>query len=117
LGDTQFPQVVGGLRTIFRTALALERAGYDVHFYVFGETHYVSGSEAAEAIRTFYPLKAPAHLGVTEMLPAEHLSGSPMRCRRSSHCRPPRCGPREKRPRSWSAISHGKTQTRCCSTS
>lgn len=61
----------GGMRTIFRAALAQEQAGYEVHFYVFGETHYVSGSEAAEAIRTFYPLKASAHLGVTEMLPAE----------------------------------------------
>jgi glycosyltransferase involved in cell wall biosynthesis len=66
-----FHKSSGGMRTIFRVALALEQAGYDVHFYVFGETHYVSGSEAAEAIRTFYPLKAPAHLGVTGMLPAE----------------------------------------------
>ena len=66
-----FHKSSGGLRTIFRTALALERAGYDVHFYLFGATHYVSGSEATEAIRTFYPLKAPAHLGVTGMLPAE----------------------------------------------
>jgi glycosyltransferase involved in cell wall biosynthesis len=59
------------MRTIFRAALALEQAGYEVHFYLFGDTHYVSGSEAAEAIRTFYPLKARAHLGVIEMLPAE----------------------------------------------
>ena len=66
-----FHKSSGGLRTIFRTAMALEQAGYDVHFYLFGETHYVSGSEAAEAIRTFYPLKAPAHLGIAEMLPAE----------------------------------------------
>ena len=66
-----FHKSSGGMRTIFRAALALEQAGYDVHFYVFGETHYVSGSEAAEAIRTFYPLKATAHLGVTDMLPAE----------------------------------------------
>ncbi|HEV2800006.1 MAG TPA: glycosyltransferase [Pyrinomonadaceae bacterium] len=61
----------GGMRTIFRAALALEQAGYEVHFYLFGDTHYVSGSEAAEAIRTFYPLKAAAHLGVADMLPAE----------------------------------------------
>lgn len=66
-----FHKSSGGLRTIFRVAMALEQAGYDVHFYVFGDTHYVSGSEAAEAIRTFYPLKATTHLGVTEMLPAE----------------------------------------------
>lgn len=66
-----FHRSSGGLRTIFRAALAQEQAGYEVHFYVFGETHYVSGSEAAEAIRSFYPLKAAAHLGVEDMLPAE----------------------------------------------
>ena len=67
-----FHRSSGGLRTIFRASLALEQAGYDVHFYIFGQTHYVSGSEAAEVIRNFYyPLKARVHLGVTEMLPAE----------------------------------------------
>jgi glycosyltransferase involved in cell wall biosynthesis len=51
---------------------ALEEAGYEVHFHIFGETHYVSDSEATEALRTFYfPLKASVHAGVTEMLPAE----------------------------------------------
>ena len=66
-----FHRSSGGLRTLFRAAFAQEQAGYEVHFYVFGETHYVSGSEAAEAIQSFYPLKAAAHLGVEDMLPAE----------------------------------------------
>ena len=66
-----FHRSSGGLRTLFRAALAQEQAGYEVHFYVLGETHYVSGSEAAEAIRSFYPLRAAAHLGVEDMRPAE----------------------------------------------
>jgi glycosyltransferase involved in cell wall biosynthesis len=62
----------GGHRTIFRLARALEEAGYEVRFHVFGETHYVSGSEATEALRAHYfPLKAAVHLGVEEMPPAE----------------------------------------------
>jgi glycosyltransferase involved in cell wall biosynthesis len=51
---------------------ALEESGYEVHFHIFGETHYVNDSEATEALRTFYfPLKATVHLGVTEMRPCE----------------------------------------------
>lgn len=51
---------------------AVDEAGYEVHFHIFGETRYVSDSEATEALRTFYfPLKAAVHLGVTEMRPAE----------------------------------------------
>ena len=62
----------GGHRTIFRMTRALEEAGYEVRFHVFGETHYVSGSEATEVMRTHYfPLRATVHLGVAEMLPAE----------------------------------------------
>jgi glycosyltransferase involved in cell wall biosynthesis len=50
----------------------LEEAGYEVHFYIFGETHYVSDSEATEALRTrYFPLKATIHLGVTEMRPSD----------------------------------------------
>ena len=66
-----FHRSSGGMRTLFRAAFAQEQAGYDVDFYVFGDTHYVSGSEAAEAIRSFYPLKAAVHLGVQDMRPAE----------------------------------------------
>ena len=62
----------GGHRTIFRLTRALEEAGYRVRFHVFGETHYVSDSEATEAMREHYfPLAATVHLGVTEMLPSE----------------------------------------------
>jgi len=61
----------GGHRTIFRLTRALEEAGYEVHFHVFGETHYVSDSEATEALRRFYfPLKATVHVGVGEMRPS-----------------------------------------------
>jgi len=62
----------GGHRTIFRLTRSLEEAGYEVRFHLFGETHYVSASEATEALRThFFPLKATVHLGVEEMLPSE----------------------------------------------
>jgi glycosyltransferase involved in cell wall biosynthesis len=62
----------GGHRTIFRLTRALEEAGYEVRFHVFGETHYVSDTEATEVMRTHYfPLRATVHLGVTEMPPAE----------------------------------------------
>lgn len=62
----------GGHRTIFRLTRALERDGYEVRFYVFGETHYVSDSEATESLRTHYfPLRATVHLGVERMLPSE----------------------------------------------
>ncbi|HWS90851.1 MAG TPA: glycosyltransferase [Pyrinomonadaceae bacterium] len=65
-------EVSGGHRTIFRLARALEGAGHEVRFHVFGETHYVSDSEATEALRAHYfPLKATVHLGVEGMLPAE----------------------------------------------
>lgn len=61
----------GGHRTIFRLTQALERAGYEVHFYIFGETHYVSSPEATEAIRSnYFPLTARAHIGVEGMEPA-----------------------------------------------
>lgn len=64
--------VSGGHRTIFRLARALEEAGYEVRFHIFGETHYVSDAEATEALRAHYfPLKATVHLGVEEMPPAE----------------------------------------------
>lgn len=67
----------GGHRTIFRLTQALEAAGYDVHFYIFGGTHYVSDSEAAEALRRFYfPLKASVWLSVEEMRPAEFCLAS-----------------------------------------
>ena len=67
-----FYESSGGHRTIFRLARALEEAGYEVRFYIFGETHYVSDSEATEVLRTHYfPLKATVHLGVTEMPPSE----------------------------------------------
>ena len=62
----------GGHRTIFRLTRALEEAGYEVRFHLFGETHYVSDSEATESLRTHYfPLKADVRLGVAEMRPAE----------------------------------------------
>lgn len=62
----------GGHRTIFRLSQGLEEAGYEVRFYVFGETHYVSDSEATEAMRRHYfPLRATVHLGVTEMRPVD----------------------------------------------
>ncbi len=62
----------GGHRTIFRLARGLEGAGYEVRFHVFGETHYVSDSEATEVMRAHYfPLKAAVHLGVTQMPPSE----------------------------------------------
>jgi glycosyltransferase involved in cell wall biosynthesis len=49
----------------------LEEAGYEVRFHIFGETHYVSDSEATEALRTFYfPLQAAVRVGVTGMLPS-----------------------------------------------
>jgi glycosyltransferase involved in cell wall biosynthesis len=67
-----FYEASGGHRTIFRLTRALEGAGYEVRFHVFGETHYVSDSEATETLRAHYfPLKATVHLGVTEMPPAE----------------------------------------------
>lgn len=67
-----FYEASGGHRTIFRLTRALEQAGYEVRFHIFGETHYVSGSEATETLRAHYfPLKATVHLGVTEMPPAE----------------------------------------------
>jgi glycosyltransferase involved in cell wall biosynthesis len=51
---------------------ALEESGYEVHFHIFGKTHYVSDSEATEALRKFYfPLKASVHVGVAEMRPSE----------------------------------------------
>lgn len=62
----------GGHRTIFRLTRALEEAGYGVRFYIFGETHYVSDSEATESLRTnYFPLKADVHVGVTQMPPSE----------------------------------------------
>jgi hypothetical protein len=62
----------GGHRTIFRLTRGLEEAGYEVRFHIFGETHYVSASEATEVMRKHYfPLKATVHPGVTEMPPAE----------------------------------------------
>ncbi|MET0624959.1 MAG: glycosyltransferase [Pyrinomonadaceae bacterium] len=62
----------GGHRTIFRLARSLEDAGYEVCFHVFGETHYVSDSEATEVMRRHYfPLKAAVRLGVTQMPPSE----------------------------------------------
>lgn len=67
----------GGHRTIFRLTRGLEEAGYEVRFHIFGETHYVSASEATEVVRKhYYPLKATVHLGVTEMLPAEMCMAS-----------------------------------------
>jgi glycosyltransferase involved in cell wall biosynthesis len=64
--------VSGGHRTIFRLTRGLEEAGYEVRFHIFGETHYVSDSEATEVLRAHYfPLKATVHLGVEEMPPAE----------------------------------------------
>lgn len=62
----------GGHRTIFRLARGLEDAGYEIRFHVFGETHYVSDSEATAVMRRHYfPLKATVHLGVTQMPPSE----------------------------------------------
>lgn len=62
----------GGHRTIFRLTRGLEEAGYEVRFFIFGETHYVSDSEATESLRTHYfPLKATVHLGVEGMPPSE----------------------------------------------
>lgn len=62
----------GGHRTIFRLTRALEEAGYEVRFHIFGHIHYVSDAEATEAMRKFYfPLKATVHLGVAEMAPSE----------------------------------------------
>lgn len=67
----------GGHRTIFRLTQSLEAAGYEVNFHLFGETHYVSDSEATEAMRTHYfPLKASVRLGVGEMRPAEFCVAS-----------------------------------------
>jgi glycosyltransferase involved in cell wall biosynthesis len=67
----------GGHRTIFRLSRGLEEAGYEVRFHVFGETHYVSDSEATEVMRTYYfPLKATVHLGVEGMPPAEFCLAS-----------------------------------------
>ncbi|HEY0170435.1 MAG TPA: glycosyltransferase family 4 protein [Pyrinomonadaceae bacterium] len=62
----------GGHRTIFRLTRALEDAGHEVRFHLFGETHYVSDSEATEVMRRHYfPLKAAVHLGVTQMPPSD----------------------------------------------
>lgn len=62
----------GGHRTIFRLARGLENAGYEISFHVFGETHYVSDTEATEVMRRHYfPLKAAVRLGVTQMPPSE----------------------------------------------
>jgi glycosyltransferase involved in cell wall biosynthesis len=62
----------GGHRTIFRLARGLEAAGHEVRFHVFGETHYVSDSEATAVMRGHYfPLRAAVHLGVTQMPPSE----------------------------------------------
>ena len=62
----------GGHRTIFRLARAVEDAGHEVRFHVFGETHYVSDSEATEVMRRHYfPLKATVHVGVTQMPPSD----------------------------------------------
>lgn len=62
----------GGHRTIFRLTRALEDYGYEVRFHIFGETHYVSDSEATESLRrNYFPLKASVHVGVAEMLPSE----------------------------------------------
>jgi glycosyltransferase involved in cell wall biosynthesis len=67
----------GGHRTIFRLTQALEAAGYEVRFYIFGETHYVSDSEATEALRKFYfPLRASVHVGVEGMRAAEFCLAS-----------------------------------------
>ena len=67
-----FYESSGGHRTIFRLTRALEDAGYEVRFHVFGETHYVSDSEATEVVRSHYfPLKATVHLGVEQMPPSE----------------------------------------------
>ena len=64
--------VSGGHRPIFRLTRALEEAGYEVRFHIFGETHYVSDSEATEAMRAHYfPLRAAVHTGVEGMPPAE----------------------------------------------
>ena len=62
----------GGHRTIFRLTRGLEAAGYEVHFYIFGDTHYVSDSEATAAVRSgYFPLRASVHTGVAQMRPAE----------------------------------------------
>lgn len=62
----------GGHRTIFRLTRALEEYGYEVCFHIFGQTHYVSDSEATETLRRYYfPLKADVKIGVTQMLPSE----------------------------------------------
>lgn len=62
----------GGHRTIFRLTRALEESGYEIRFHIFGDTHYVSDSEATETLRRFYfPLRATVHVGVTEMRPSE----------------------------------------------
>ena len=67
----------GGHRTIFRLTRALEEAGYEVRFYVFGETHFVSDSEATEVMRKYYfPLRATVHVGVGQMPPAEFCIAS-----------------------------------------
>lgn len=62
----------GGHTTIFRLTRGLEAAGYEVHFYIFGDTHYVSDSEATAAMRSgYFPLRASVHTGVAQMRPAE----------------------------------------------
>lgn len=67
----------GGHRTIFRLTQSLEEAGYEVRFHVFGETHYVSDSEATEVMRKYYfPLKATVHVGVRQMPPAQFCLAS-----------------------------------------
>lgn len=67
----------GGHRTIFRLTRALEEAGYEVRFHIFGETHFVSDSEATEVMRKYYfPLKATVHVGVGRMPPARFCLAS-----------------------------------------
>lgn len=67
----------GGHRTIFRLTQSLEEAGYEVRFYVFGETHYVSDSEATEVMRKHYfPLRATVHVGVRQMPPSQFCMAS-----------------------------------------
>src|ERR1044071_3035854 len=62
----------GGHRTIFRLTRGLEAAGYDVRFHIFGDTHYVSDSEATEAMRSrHFPLRAWVLGGVSQMRRAE----------------------------------------------
>ena len=67
----------GGHRTIFRLTRALEEAGYEVRFDIFGHTHYSSDSEATQFMRAHYfPLKATVHIGVADMPPSEFCVAS-----------------------------------------